>query len=35
MQQQQKKTLQKIFGLLDNCIWICNGKFSLLLREYS
>ena len=35
MQKKKKKTLQKIFGFLDNCIWIGNGKFSLLLREYS
>ena len=26
---------QKIDGFLDNLIWIGNGKFSLLLREYS
>ena len=31
----QKKILQKIYGFLDNLIWIGNGKFSLLLREYS
>ena len=26
---------QKIYDFLDNLIWIGNGKFSLLLREYS
>ena len=26
---------QKIFRFLDNCIYISDGKFSLLLREYS
>ena len=26
---------QKIYGFLDNLIWIGNGKFSLLLWEYS
>ena len=30
-----KKMQQKINGFLDNLIWIGNGKFSLLLREYS
>ena len=30
-----KKMQQKIDGFLDNLIWIGNGKFSLLLREYS
>ena len=30
----QKKML-KIYGFLDNLIWIGNGNFSLLLREYS
>ena len=27
--------MQKIYGFLDNLIWIGNGNFSLLLREYS
>ena len=39
MQKKQKKTKkqmqQKIYGFLDNLIWIGHGKFSLLLREYS
>ena len=26
---------QKIYGFIDNLIWIGNDKFSLLLREYS
>ena len=26
---------RKIYGFLDNLIWFGNGKFSLLLREYS
>ena len=26
---------QKVYGFLDNLIWIDNSKFSLLLREYS
>ena len=26
--------LQNIYGSLDNLIWIGNGKFCLLLREY-
>ena len=26
---------EKIDGFLDNLTWIGNGKFSLLLREYS
>ena len=26
---------QKVYGFLDNLTWIGNGKFSLLLREYS
>ena len=30
-----KKIPEKIYGFLDNLIWIGNGKFSLLLREYS
>ena len=29
------KMRQKFFGHSDNCIWIGDGKFSLLLREYS
>ena len=31
----QKKMQEKIYGFLDNLVWIGNGKFSLLLREYS
>ena len=31
----QKKMQQKVYGFLDNLIWIGNSKFSLLLREYS
>ena len=31
----QKKTLKKIDGFLDSVISIGNGKFSLVLREYS
>ena len=31
----QKKMQQKIYGFLDNLIWIGYGKLSLLLREYS
>ena len=30
-----KKIPEKVYGFLDNLIWIGNGKFSLLLREYS
>ena len=30
-----KKMQEKNYGFLDNLIWIGNGKFSLLLREYS
>ena len=30
-----QKNAAKIDGFLDNLIWIGNGKFSLLLREYS
>ena len=30
-----KKIPEKIYGFLDNLIWIGNGKFSLLLREKS
>ena len=26
---------EKTYGFLDNLIWIGNGKFSLLLAEYS
>ena len=26
---------QKFDGFLDNLIWVGNGKFSLLLREYA
>ena len=29
------KKQQNVFGFLDSCIWIGNGKFSLLWREYS
>ena len=31
----QKKMQEKIYGFLDNLVWIGNGKFSLLLWEYS
>ena len=31
----KKKMQQKIYGFLDNLIRTGNGKFSLLLREYS
>ena len=31
----QKKMEHKIYGFLDNLIWIGDGKLSLLLREYS
>ena len=31
----QKKMQEKVYGFLDNLVWIGNGKFSLLLREYS
>ena len=31
----QKKNPKKIYDVLDNLIWIGNGKFSLLLPEYS
>ena len=31
----EKKNPEKIYGFLDNFIWVGNGKFSLLLREYS
>ena len=30
-----KKIQEKNYDVLDNFIWIGNGKFSLLLREYS
>ena len=30
-----KELQQKLYGFLDNLIWIGNGKLSLLLREYS
>ena len=30
-----KKNPKKIYDVLDNLIWIGNGKFSLLLPEYS
>ena len=29
------KNSKTVFGFSDNCIWIDNGIFSLLLREYS
>ena len=32
---QKKKNFEKIYGFLDNLIWVGNGKYSLLLREYS
>ena len=35
IQKKKKKNAPKIDGFLDNLIWIGNGKFSLLLREYS
>ena len=31
----RKKKQQKLYAFLDNLIWIVNGKFSVLLREYS
>ena len=31
----KKKQQQKVYGFLDKLIWIGNGKFSRLLREYS
>ena len=35
MQQQKKKNKgAKIYGFIDNLIWIGNGKFSPLLWEY-
>ena len=30
-----KRIQQKVVGILGNCIWIDNGKLSLLLRVYS
>ena len=30
-----KKIPQEVYGFLGNLIWIGNGKFSLLLIEYS
>ena len=30
-----KRIQQKVVGILGNCIWIGNGKLSLLLRVYS
>ena len=35
MKKKKKKKGKKIDGFLDNLIWIGNGKFSLLLRQYS
>ena len=32
--KKKTKPQQNIFGFLDNCIWIGNGKLSLLLQEY-
>ena len=32
---QKKKMQENVFSFLNNYIWIGNGKFSLLLREYS
>ena len=31
----KRKIEEKVYGFLDNLIWIGNGKFSLFLREYS
>ena len=31
----EKKIPENIYGFLDNFIWVDNGKWSLLLREYS
>ena len=28
--QKFNKRLQNVFGSLDNCVWIDNGKFSVL-----
>ena len=33
--KKTKKLSENIYGFLDNLIWIGNGKFSLLLWEYS
>ena len=33
--ENAKQMRQIVDGFLDNSIWITNGKFSLLLREYS
>ena len=33
--KKKKKMQQKTYGFLDSLIWIGNGKFSLLLREFS
>ena len=33
--QKKKKMQEKGYGFLDKLIWIGNGKFSLILREYS
>ena len=30
-----KKMQQKVYDILDNLIWICDCKFSLLLQDYS
>ena len=33
--QKCKKNGEKIYGFLDSLIYVGNGKFSLLIREYS
>ena len=35
MQEIIKKIEERIYGFLDNLIWIGNGKFFLVLQEYS
>ena len=32
---KKKKKAENVYGFLDNLIWIGNGKFSLLVQEYS
>ena len=32
---EKEKMQEKVYGFLDNFIWIGTGKFSLFLREYS
>ena len=32
--KKKKKMQQKVYGFIDNLIWIGNGKFSPLLWEY-